>query len=74
MSDILTVSDEQLVDEMKFYAETMKMIVEPTGCLSLAGARHSGINFKGKRVGIIISGGNVDIQRFAKLVSWDYLL
>ena len=61
MSDILTVTDKQLVDEMKFYAETMKMIVEPTGCLSLAGARNSGINFKGKRVGIIISGGNVDI-------------
>ena len=54
---------------MKFYAQTMKIIVEPTGCLSLAGARHCGINLKGKRVGILISGGNVDIKRYAKLIS-----
>ena len=56
---------------MKFYAQTMKIIVEPTGCLSLAGARHCGINLKGKRVGILISGGNVDIKRYAKLISWN---
>jgi threonine dehydratase len=64
---IHTATDAQLVDCMKFYAERMKMIVEPTGCLSLAGAKASGIDLEGARVGIVISGGNVDLARFAQL-------
>lgn len=47
----------------------MKMVIEPTGCLGLAGAQYSGIDFKGKRVGVMISGGNVDLERFAKLIT-----
>jgi threonine dehydratase len=39
----------------------MKIIVEPTGCLALAGMRNSGFDFKDKRIGVIISGGNVDL-------------
>ncbi|HGN1705124.1 TPA: threo-3-hydroxy-L-aspartate ammonia-lyase [Providencia rettgeri] len=69
VDDIFTVSDEQLIDRMKFYAERMKMIVEPTGCLSYAAALAHKEQLQGKRVGIIVSGGNVDIQRFAQLVS-----
>lgn len=65
---ILTATDEQLVQAMRFYAERMKMIVEPTGCLSLAGARHGGLDLRGARIGILISGGNVDLARFAELV------
>jgi len=66
---ILTVSDEELVAGMKFYGQTMKMVVEPTGCLSLAGMRKSGLDLKGKKIGIIISGGNVDLDRYADLIS-----
>ena len=66
---ILTATDAQLVEAMRFYAERMKMIVEPTGCLSLAGAQASGLDLKGARVGILISGGNVDMQRFAELLA-----
>ncbi len=66
---IVTASDAQLVDAMRFYAERMKLLVEPTGCLSLAGARHAGIDLRGQRVGIVISGGNVDLTRFAELVN-----
>ncbi len=65
---IHTASDAQLVEAMRFYAERMKMIVEPTGCLSFAGARHAGVDLKGARVGVLISGGNVDLGRFAELV------
>ena len=65
---IFTATDAQLVDAMRFYAERMKMIVEPTGCLSLAGAQACGVDLKGSRVGILISGGNVDLKRFAQLV------
>lgn len=67
--DIVTASDAQLVDSMRFYASRMKMIVEPTGCLSLAGAQHGGAALAGSRVGILISGGNVDLARFAELVA-----
>ncbi|MEQ5136305.1 MULTISPECIES: threo-3-hydroxy-L-aspartate ammonia-lyase [Providencia] len=68
VDDILTVTDAQLVDRMKFYAERMKIIVEPTGCLSFAAALKMKEQLRGKRIGIIISGGNVDIKRFAELM------
>jgi threo-3-hydroxy-L-aspartate ammonia-lyase len=46
----------------------MKLIVEPTGCLGLAAARAMNAQLRGQRVGVIISGGNVDMQRFCSLV------
>jgi threo-3-hydroxy-L-aspartate ammonia-lyase len=68
VDDILTATDAQLVEAMRFFAERMKMVVEPTGCLAFAAARHAGLSLKGKRVGIIVSGGNVDVARFAQLL------
>jgi threonine dehydratase len=68
VDDILTATDDQLVQAMRFYAERMKMVVEPTGCLSLAAACHAGVPLQGQRVGVLISGGNVDLQRFAELL------
>ncbi|KRD15076.1 serine dehydratase [Acidovorax sp. Root267] len=69
VDDILTVTDEQLVDGMRFFAERMKLIVEPTGCLGFAAARAMRDELKGQRVGVLISGGNVDLARFSALVS-----
>jgi threonine dehydratase len=69
VDDILTANDEQLRAEMRFFAERMKMVVEPTGCLGLAAARAIKDQLQGKRVGIIISGGNVDIPRYAELLA-----
>ena len=66
---IVTATDDELVECMRFLASRMKMIVEPTGCLGLAGARSGQVDVRGKRVGIMISGGNVDLQRFSELVS-----
>jgi len=68
VDDIVTVSDTQLVATMKFFAERMKMVVEPTGCLGAAAALHGVYPIAGKRVGVLISGGNVDLSRFAQLV------
>ncbi len=68
VDDIVTVSDAQLVATMKFFAERMKMVVEPTGCLGAAAALHGAVAVEGKRVGIIVSGGNVDLARFASLI------
>lgn len=69
VDDILTATDEQLVDVMRFYASRMKIMVEPTGCLSFAAAREMKAALRGKRVGIIISGGNIDIERFCALAA-----
>ncbi len=68
VADIFTVSDLQLVEAMRFYAERMKMIVEPTGCLSFAAACKVKTELANRRVGIIVSGGNVSASRFAELV------
>ena len=68
VTGILTATDDQLVEGMRFFAERMKMVVEPTGCLSFAGARHGGLDLRGQRVGLIVSGGNVDLGRFAEFV------
>ena len=69
VDDVLTVSDAQLVDEMRFFASRMKIVVEPTGCLGFAAARAMREQLKGKRVGVIISGGNVDMERFCALLA-----
>ena len=69
VDDIHTVTDAQLVESMRFYAERMKMIVEPTGCLSLAAAIQAGDSLKGKKVGLIVSGGNIDMARFSQLMT-----
>ena len=69
VTDILTVDDDQLVDGMRFFASRMKMIVEPTGCLGFAAVRALGRKLSGQRIGVIVSGGNVDLQRFASLVA-----
>ena len=69
VDDVITVSDSQLVQTMKFFAERMKMVVEPTGCLAAAAALHGMAPIQGKRVGVLISGGNVDLTLFAKLIA-----
>jgi threonine dehydratase len=69
VADIIAVSDAALVDCMVFYAERMKMVVEPTGCLSFAAARQMRAQLANKRVGIIVSGGNIDMRRFAALTT-----
>ena len=67
VDDILTATDAELIDCMRFFAERMKIVVEPTGCLGFAAARRQAQ--RGQRVGVIVSGGNVDRQRFAALLA-----
>ena len=71
VDDVFTVSDAALVDAMRFFASRMKMIVEPTGCLGFAAVRERGATLRGQRVGVIVSGGNVDLARFAALTVGD---
>jgi len=69
VDDIVTVSDAQLVGMLRFFAERMKMVVEPTGCLGAAAAMSGEFPLAGKRVGIIISGGNVDLKSYGGLLA-----
>jgi threonine dehydratase len=69
VDDVLTATDAELVACMRFFAERMKMVVEPTGCLGYAAARAMKADLAGRRVGVIISGGNVDLARFSALIA-----
>ena len=72
---VVTVSDAQLVSAMRFFAERMKIVVEPTGALAAAAlfeasTRAQGLpELRGARVGVIVSGGNVDLVRYAELLA-----
>jgi threonine dehydratase len=69
VDDILTATDDQLIACMRFFAERMKMVVEPTGCLGFAAAREMKQQLKGKRVGVIVSGGNVDMASYSRFLA-----
>ena len=65
---MLTATDDELVECMQILAGYLKIVVEPTGCLGLAAARSSAEQLRGQRIGVVISGGNIDLDRFAALV------
>lgn len=67
VTDILTASDAELIDCMRFFFTRMKIVVEPTGCLAFAAAKALGRKLAGQRVGVVISGGNVDPERMLNL-------
>ena len=62
VSDIVTVPDEALIDCLRFAWERMKMVLEPTGVLGLAALRRGLVAAEGRKVGVIVSGGNVDLE------------
>jgi threo-3-hydroxy-L-aspartate ammonia-lyase len=68
VEDILLVSDQELVETLRFILERMKLMVEPSGAAAAAAVRHHKFDAAGLRVGVILSGGNMDLDRLA-----DYL-
>jgi threonine dehydratase len=68
---IATVSDAQLIATMRFFAEAMKLVVEPTGCLAAAAVLERVLDLSGQRVGVIVSGGNVDRVRYGRWLAGD---
>lgn len=68
VEDVLTVSDSQLMDCMRFLAARMKIVVEPTGCLGFAAARERKAHLRGKKIGVLLSGGNIDLERYASFL------
>jgi threonine dehydratase len=69
VDDIVLVDDAQIVDAMTLLFERTKVVAEPSGACATAGALFGGVDLRGRRVGIVLSGGNVDAARFAALVS-----
>jgi threonine dehydratase len=68
VKDILTVPDAELVRTMRFFAERMKIVVEPTGCLAAAAVFGGRLDLAGRRAGIVVSGGNTDTATYAALL------
>jgi threonine dehydratase len=68
VDDMVTASDDDLVETMRFVWERMKLVVEPTGVLGLAAAYRGRIAVRGRRVGVIVSGGNVDLEFALRLL------
>ncbi len=64
VTDILLVTDEEIIAALKLVYERMKIIVEPSCVVPFAAAIKNAYLFKGKKVGIILSGGNVDLTKF----------
>jgi threonine dehydratase len=69
VSEVITVSDAQIIDAMRLVWERMKIIIEPSCAVPLASLLKEKERFKDKRVGIILSGGNVDLERALKLMT-----
>ena len=67
VDDIFTATDQALVEFMQFFASRMKIIVEPTDCLSLVTANKIKSQLKWKRVGILLNGENFDINLLSVL-------
>ncbi|MGW0916726.1 threo-3-hydroxy-L-aspartate ammonia-lyase [Streptomyces sp. NPDC002784] len=68
VDDIVLVSDDEIRDAMRFAFERMKTVMEPSGATPLAALLAGRIDPLPRRVGVIVSGGNIDARRFAELL------
>ena len=69
VTDVLTVSDPVVVDAMRFAFDRLKVVLEPSGACALAVLMHHREVFKGQRVGVTLSGGNIGMERFIALMT-----
>jgi threonine dehydratase len=69
VDDVVTVSDAEIVAAMRFLFERVKAVVEPSGATGLAALLAGRVALRGGRVGVVLSGGNVDAARFAALMA-----
>jgi threonine dehydratase len=64
---IVTVTDAEIVAAMRFAFERLKLVLEPSGASALAALLHGKVEADGRRTGVVLSGGNVDVSRFREL-------
>ncbi|MGL4233453.1 MAG: pyridoxal-phosphate dependent enzyme, partial [Casimicrobium sp.] len=68
VSGVLTTSDAAVIEAMRFAFERMKIVLEPSGACALATLMTHRDRFKGQRVAVTLSGGNIDFARFTSLL------
>jgi len=68
VDDMLTVTDAELLKSMFFLWERMKIVVEPTGALAACALLEKKLDAKGRKVGVVLSGGNVDVKAMAAIM------
>jgi threo-3-hydroxy-L-aspartate ammonia-lyase len=68
VDEIVTVSDAEILDAMAFLFDRLKIVTEPSGAIAVAALLSGRIETAGRRVGVIVSGGNVGVARFAELL------
>lgn len=68
-AQVITVTDEELRNAMRYAFETHKLVVEPSGAAALAGVLSGKISVAGKRVGLVLSGGNISVERFLEVLT-----
>ena len=68
VDEIVTVSDAEIVEAMAFLFDRLKLVVEPSGAVGIAALLTGQLDARGRRVGVVISGGNVGAARFAELL------
>jgi threonine dehydratase len=68
VEDVLLVSEAEMMESIRFVLERMKLLVEPSGIAPAGAVRHRKRDFKGARVGVILSGGNVDLAQLARFI------
>jgi threonine dehydratase len=69
VDDVVTVTDDEIVEAMAFLFDRLKLVAEPSGATGVAALLSGKLDVRGARVGVVISGGNVGAARFAELLS-----
>jgi threonine dehydratase len=68
VSDVITATDPQVIEAMRFAFERMKVVLEPSGACALASLMVHAERFRGQRVGVTLSGGNIGLDRFMEMM------
>ncbi len=69
VADILLVSDDEMVETLTWMLERMKILIEPSGAAAAAAVRHRKADLRGLKVGVVLSGGNVDLARLSEFIA-----
>jgi threonine dehydratase len=69
VDEVVTVTDDEIVEAMTFLFDRLKLVAEPSGAVGVAALLEGKLDARNRSVGVVISGGNVGVARFAELVS-----
>jgi threonine dehydratase len=69
VDEIVTVTDDEIVDAMAFLFDRLKLVAEPSGAVGIAALLSGKLNARDRSIGVVLSGGNVGAARFAELVA-----